>query len=122
MEKVQITTTVEVSQEQIDNMLCNAFEGGSTYWLEQVRVIGAWPEGCKFASETLTEGATLELLFDDGERVLTTLITQSSIQPALQQMADEYPLQFGELMMEQDDADTADLFLQLMAFKEVVYG
>ena len=40
VETLFVRRSVNVSEQDIDDILCTAFEGGITYWCDRVRVVG----------------------------------------------------------------------------------
>ena len=49
-------------------------------------------------------------------------ITIDNIRKGLELMRDQYPRHYADLMEEEDDAITGDVWLQLAVFGELVYG
>ena len=49
-------------------------------------------------------------------------LTIDNVRRGLELMRDEYPRHFADLVEEQDDAITGDVWLQLAVFGEVIYG
>jgi hypothetical protein len=49
-------------------------------------------------------------------------LTWDSMCKAMQKMAQDYPHHFDDLIQQNDDAHTADAFLQLSLFGDVIYG
>lgn len=47
---------------------------------------------------------------------------KESIEKGLQVMADKYPRHFNDIITENDDAETADVFVQCAVLGEVVFG
>ena len=119
--------TIEMPEQRIQDLLCNAFEGGSNYWY----VINGknYPEGQTKESLGI-EFEHLELPFkggslivgdfdgDEGDKVLDL----KAIKKGLRIMANKHPRHFGDWLGENDDATTGDVFLQCCLFGEVVYG
>lgn len=112
--------TVELDRQRVVDTLINALEGGSHYWIEMY----------KFNSNGNIEHVLKEVM--KGEKTLTVTendrkedsfeVTSKTIEAALQDMANRYPWHFKNLVDENDDAETADVLLQLAALKEIVYG
>jgi len=106
-----IELTIKVKPERITNLIENAINGGISYWCsectsnEDFKKLGREPD-------TFTEHA------DD---IVHTLTHQKAVD-GLSLMQEKYPHQFAAFMTEKDDADTADIFIQLCLFGEVVYG
>jgi hypothetical protein len=49
-------------------------------------------------------------------------ITLDNVKKGLELMRDQYPRHYADLMEENDDAITGDVFLQLATFGELIYG
>lgn len=49
----------------IDTLLENALEGGSTYWVSRVEVLGDWPALAEYASEVVSRGGRLRFFVND---------------------------------------------------------
>jgi hypothetical protein len=49
-------------------------------------------------------------------------VTRAELDAGLKLMAEKHARHFGDFMAENDDAITADVFLQLVTLKDVVYG
>ena len=116
-----VKTTVEVSKEIIDCMLCCAFEGGSNYWARS-------PDNN--AKEVGAEYAFQAPLFDKGYFIIQDMededkeykVTKAVLEKGLQIMAKDYERHFKDAVNENDDAITGDVFLQCCVFGEVIYG
>ncbi len=124
-----IATVVTVPPQRIQDMVVGAFEGGSNYWLTgQVTLVKPWltempkcgvvwygnPERNIFAEESFE----VALETDEGRK----LLTRETVQKGLELMATLHRDHFNDLVNENDDATTSDVFLQLCLFEEVVYG
>lgn len=59
---------------------------------------------------------------DDGDGSKQTLVTKESIIAGLQKMAEKSPSHFGDMISENDDAITHDVFAQYVLLGEIVYG
>ena len=59
--KVEVHNTINVTAEDIDDIMCGALEGGITYWCCKAKVVGEYLGD--YASEQIARGGTL-LLFD----------------------------------------------------------
>ena len=119
-----VTTTI--NHERVANLLCSAFEGGSNYWycdLEEGHV----PDGVTykfFHMELPLKGGSVvfdvqgSAKEDDGQLVLDG----PAIQRGLQVMAKEYPSHLADVLTENDDSTTGDVFLQCCVFGKLIYG
>lgn len=139
MKGFEITTTKEITREQVANLLCSAFEGGSNYWY-RIEVFHA-PSSFQFNSGAdLGEPAgyfkqidyplnpdgylTVSDYHADPSMMVKRRLNYNSIKRGLQLMAEskEYAHHWRDLIVEDGDQVTADVFLQFCLFGEVVYG
>ena len=125
-----ITRTVEISDELIKGVLCSAFEGGITYWADNVscednkdmKKVGGWKD--TYLTKTKKKDAVMYIHTSDG-RDEKFPITKKSIIDALQKMDTpeyKYTKALSRILNEQYDADDADIVVQTACFGEVVYG
>ena len=56
---LEVKFAVHVTAEDIDDILCTAFEGGICYWCDEVEVVGKYLG--KYASEQISRGGKLVL-------------------------------------------------------------
>lgn len=132
----------EISEKRIHDLLCSAFEGGTGYWCCIENDVDGiqYPEGFSYSDFriggrlnpkddpvnpygliAMTEG--MELVLSDAEDPDTRwTLNREKIQKGLQLMQEKYPSHWGDFVSENDDADTADVFLQLAVLGELVYG
>ncbi len=124
--------TIDFPRKAIANALCSAFEGGIKYWCYEVR----FPSG----SEAALAAAREDWIHPDGRsryygpRVGSVIyvlerdtgvwfpLWRARIRDGLKVMAETQPGHFGDLLSDQGDATTADVFVQLCLFGEVRYG
>ena len=123
-----INRRIEISDELIENILCSAFEGGITYWANNVschdnkdmKEVGGWKH--EYLTRTKKKDAKLIIHTICGGEVA---ITKKSIIDALQKMDTpeyKYTKALGRILSETYDADDADIVVQTACFGEVVYG
>lgn len=123
---------VRVSRKDVADILCTAFEGGSTYWLrrvDEVRLVGA--EGA-YKSDVPSCGGALRLRFDDpkqeegngkGRFTLRLDDVLRGIGLAMgpwRENGSGYSL--AQICGDEADAETADVVLQMAVFGEVIFG
>jgi len=66
------TVHKQISDRDIDNLICTALEGGINYWCDSAEPEGADYKGCQYAHEVLTKGGALILKsFENTTHVLT---------------------------------------------------
>ena len=117
-----VTTTIKVTPQIIADMIVGAIEGGSQYWVSEIRYI----EGFDEAREKPAYSDLL-VYVNDFELGITTVdgdkhvITPESVQKGIQVMCDEYRHEFDNMMNEHDDASTHDVFFQCITLGKMVY-
>lgn len=131
-----VVATVAVSKSKVQNLLVSAFEGGCD-WITKLKSVR--PEthnpadfeegGIHYDADfhdnlvylyPFIEGYGLEIKADFDER--TFLLNTTSIQKGLELMAQNEPRHFKDVIEDNDDATTAEVFLQLAMMGEVVVG
>lgn len=125
--RIAITATVEWAK--IVNAVIGAFEGGSTYWLRSADYVYT-PEGVEgnplYAEDQFwAKGGKMALSYDDPEdqeRRASKEVSLIEIKQGLRSMAEKDPRHFGDLVSENDDAITHDVFIQHVLFGEIIYG
>lgn len=111
---------ITLTEDRVANLLVNACEGGSNYWIE-------WADTYPYQDDPTPDNQwqmKLRLPIDfkaDGDDTIYTL-TRENLQEALLLMIEKYPFHWSSIIEENDDADTGDALLQLALFKEIVYG
>lgn len=118
----------QVQLRRIKDLLCSAFEGGSNYWIKIVdtpakskrhKQVEYWhecgvhdwlvvhTEGDEGKKDNCGKGYRLD--FDACNRGMAVF-------------AAKFPEHFGDFMAENDDATTADVYLQCCLFGDTIYG
>jgi hypothetical protein len=112
--KPTISARVHVSLENIENVLYSAARGIS-YW--------AVSDGLIYVTTVqamLRAGASMQIWDkDSGESYLLNI---HSIKRGLTKMANVSPHAFADILTEDADMDTGDIFVQFCLFGEVKYG
>lgn len=118
---MKIKAEIEVTEEQLKDLLCTAFEGGSNYWVECARRHEAKDTTrAEYIFEVpFTPGNYIELETIDEE--LKTL-KHEDLEKGLKIMAEKYPHHMSDLMNDNADAGTGDTYLQCCVFGEAIYG
>jgi len=129
-----------ISEEDLWPWISTAFEGGSNYWIESVNttkdtenfrqmfadtfehtVVGwRWLHQVPFvlAGDSKWKGHELEIKSETN----TNYITIHSLFEGLEKMFENSNRHYWDLINEDFDAITADVFLQYAVFGEVIYG
>ena len=118
---ITINAPVVVSRQILEDNLCAALEGGSTYWCEGI-LVKHYVHGSEWAHEHIARGGCWQLKVFEEDESKTCIGSDLRLREALTIMASQYPRHFGDLVGETADAETADVLFQLLCFKEVVYG
>jgi hypothetical protein len=124
----KVTLAIEVPDERIQALLCDAFEGGSNYWYV-IRAFNYPPGqtkkslGIEFAhlELPLKEGGSLTI-GEIGKTMPDKVLDRDAIQKGLKIMAEKYPAHYADFLAENDDATTGDVFLQCCLYGEAVFG
>jgi hypothetical protein len=118
---IQIKMIVEVDRQRVVDTLINALEGGSNYWIEKYSLGSGEDDSEKELQNILNNKATMTI--QENERDAKTYqLTGECFEKALQKMANMYSWHFKNLVDENDDAETADVLLQLATFGRIIYG
>ena len=118
---IQIKMTVELDRQRVVDTFINALEGGSNYWLTSYS-LGSGEDDSEKELQAILNGERTMTVKENDRDEKSHVVTVKDIEAALQDMANRYPWHFKNLVDENDDAETADVLLQLAALKEVVYG
>lgn len=128
--RYDIISPVQVDPQRVQDLICSAFEGGSNYWLGSGRVelmkpayadlpkCGVVWYGNSERNVFAEEDFHVKIFTEEGWKDLTRV----TVSKGLGLMAENYASHFADLRDENDDASTADIFLQLCLFGEVTYG
>ena len=119
----------EISDEMIEYLLCSAFEGGITYWANNIscednkdmKKVGGWKH--EYLTNTKKKDAVMYIHDTESEEKYP--ITKKSIIDALQKMDTpeyKYTKALDRILNGQWDAYDADIVVQTACFGEVIYG
>jgi hypothetical protein len=122
-------TITKIDPKRVQDMIIGAFEGGSNYWCHTANLINPKPESLP-KDGVVWWGNSKKNVFDDPQfRVEiiddeneTHILDPLAIAKGLQIMATKYSGHFSDMITENDDATTSDVFLQCCLFGEVIYG
>lgn len=117
----EITRKVSVSDQDIDDILCTALEGGINYWVDSYR-IKTNPGNCKYVSDVVSKGGTIEIDVIDDE---THELNLEKFQKGIEMFLNEYPNKIDvDCCIDPGDIDAcdADCIVQYALFNELVYS
>ena len=123
-----INYTVPITDEMIEDILCSAFEGGITYWADNVsckdnkdmQKVGGYKH--EYLTKTKKKDAVMFIHTMEGEKYK---ITKKSIIDGLQKMDNsEYGCTkaLKRILDETYDAYDTDIVVQIACFGKVIYG
>lgn len=120
----------QITDKMIFNLLTVAFEGGSNYWIARAEVIKRAKPGT--SAFPLREGDTnvyladhciqgsVKLYVDDESNGRS--IDRDVLTKGMDVFISKYPSHWTDALLENEDAETADIYLQCCLFGEVIYG
>ena len=109
-----------MTNEIVKDLLISAFEGGSNYWYTIVDH-NRKETKAEFTSEVLAyENGRMSIQTDDHEEIWQ--VNNKDVKGAIALMEQKYPRHYKDAIEENGDAETGDVFLQLVVFGEVIYG
>jgi len=113
-----------VTPEAVANLIIAAFEGGSNYWIDKVRHIsGNSNEKPYYADPQLYMDPDFLIEITDNDEEDRWNLNQRAIVRGLDLLGSvAHGRHLADFLSENDDAETADVFLQLCLFGDVVYG
>lgn len=122
MSNLTVNVALLVPHERLNDLLVTAFEGGINYWCESIKRAHDTPESKEllYHSDALIAGALLELTVFD--YAATHTLTLLDCADGLATMSTKYPRHFSDFLAENEDATTADVFIQCCIFGELIYG
>lgn len=116
---INVPTTI--TSQRIADLVVTAFEGGSNHWIEKVeRIAGAASDQPWYADPLLYDGVFHIRVWADGSPYeLTVENAKRGFVLLAQQFESTH---WADFMEENEDADTADVWLQLSVFGDIIYG
>lgn len=107
---------IPVRDEDIDDIMVTALEGGVNYWCESLDVVDDDYKGAKYASHVISRGG--ELIFRSFHGEVQNL-TLDKLKRGFELFQEQIGVVFD---VEQHDAGDADALIQLSLFGRLVYG
>lgn len=114
---------IEITEQQLSDMLCSAFEGGVNYWCSEVSpAVGENRNYTGHLSDAIARGDVTKIAVADSEGEDVHTITRDDLINAFGLLSKKVPHQFKYWLDDNSDASTADCWFQLAVFGEVIYG
>jgi hypothetical protein len=123
MEVLTFKVDVRIPVQMVQDLLVCAFEGGSNYWYDQLEPLKQTLKGGhasdRFYGNMLKHGFRLVDKESDNK---VHEIKPHEFLTALQVMYNKHHGHFNDIVSENTDAATGDVFLQCLVFGDVIYG
>jgi hypothetical protein len=127
-EYIEVKASVRIPNQKIMDLITTAIEGGSNYWAK-FKFPNNYKDNYQSYEQIPFQGGNIEV-YDIETDELLGYLNSASIKVGLQLMADRKDLKgkevparhFKALATDNEDAETADVFMQLSVMGEIVYG
>ncbi len=119
--KISASVTAKVLDEDIDDIMVTALEGGINYWCKRAEVVGEYLG--EYASEQISRGGEL-CLYDSESDDVYTLTLDKFLRGLATYISGCYDIAVdsGRVDPGQIDAEGADCIIQYALFDDVIYG
>jgi hypothetical protein len=125
---VEVRARIRIPNHKIKDMITTALEGACRYWAN-FKFPDNWKEKCSSREEIPFSDEHIDVFDVETDEYLGVL-NRTTIQTGLQLMANGMDLKgkvvpnrhFKNLATDNEDAGTADVFMQLAVMGEIVYG
>jgi hypothetical protein len=129
MKEVRLTTKIQITQDDFENIIVGALEGGSNYWYclgdnLPPKDSDRTPLSTRIATKLFTDPDYKLPIHDieDPEGEPLGYITQQSMLDAYGIVAEKWPSHFSDMIGDNHDACTADVFFQVAVMGDIVFG
>ena len=119
MKQFNINKTETITDEEVNDLLTTAFEGGINYWCCEVK-INTNPHDVKYASEVISNGGTLDI--EEDETGETKELNLTNMLKGIVLGMEWAEVDNVQDLMDGYDAETADVIVQYALYGEIVYG
>ena len=127
-EYIEVKATVRIPHQKIRDLIITAVEGGCRYWAS-FKFPENWKEKYQSYEQIPSKDGNIEV-YDVETDELLGYLNRASVKVGLRLMADCKDLKgkavparhFKNLATDNDDEETADVFLQLAVIGEIVFG
>jgi len=117
---LKFNKTHEISEQDLDYLMVAALEGGINGWCGKVEITKN-PAGKEYASEVVAYGGQLAMWDIEDENEVWWL-TQKKLLNAVPKVMEWGGYGSVKQMMDEHDAETADVLVQYALFDEIVFG
>lgn len=116
----------DIPASRIADLFITAFEGGSGYWAASAALTTPNPDTLSarpwYSDASLYDRPDFKIIITNEEEKEAYAIDRAALEKGLQIMATKYASHFGDFLNDNEDAITADVFLQCVALGKIVYG
>lgn len=122
--EIKIEKTITITDQDIDDIMVTALEGGINYHCVEVEVIDGDYKGSKYASGVISKGGSLLLIDEEDEQYNSALNKERFINGLTMFLKDNGHIieEDGTIDCGNIDADDADLIIQYACFGEQIFG
>jgi hypothetical protein len=113
------TIEKQISAELISDMLITAVESGISYWCKYMRAKFENKSNLPYYANCFDQNWKVEICAYEEEPIALDI---SSVKKGVEIMSNNYPRHYSDMMNDNADAVTADVFFQCIAFGKVIYG
>ena len=120
---VEIEMNIKLTQEDVDDIMCSALEGGISYWCRKAEVVGKYLG--EYANDQISRGGALRL-YDSEEDEVYELTLEKFLEGFKLWVFGGYDtygaVSYNEVDTCEIDSEKADQIIQLALFEEIIYG
>ncbi|WP_316196683.1 hypothetical protein [Bradyrhizobium sp. SZCCHNS3053] len=115
--------SVSIDARKVADQIVTAIEGGSGYWMNSFKPEGEITTKVSpwYDDENIWSGEFKIRVEVDGEDE-PKFLTPESIRNGLNWLAQKHAWRIDQIVNESGDAETADVFIQVCLFGDIVYG
>ena len=124
--EITITQKITITDQDIDDIVCTALEGGINYWCDNVEVNGDYLG--QYASDQISRGGQLKFYVSDPVNDTDMFVMDKDMLLKGIRMYLENPNAPYDIIDNTSidtcnvDADVADMIIQYALFDEIVFG
>ena len=119
---IDVVIVIDLSQEDIDDIMCTALEGGITYWCKEAEVAGDYLG--TYGSEQISRNGILKLHDNDEDKIYELTLEKflKGLELFIIKNPNRINIENGRIDPGEIDAQYADMIIQYALFGEIVYG
>jgi hypothetical protein len=119
-----------IHDHRVADLLCGAFDGGSNYWYSIENYVIpeslAKPWGSEYTPQyvsiPMSKGGAVIIVDNENPDSEKFTLDQAAIERGKKLIETDYKSDYIDILKENDDANTSDVFLQLCLFNKVIYA